>query len=263
METSTVLEYLLSVVPTPPPGLTDDHILLLLSIVHFQNGHLDEARAAGMEIYSTAKRRRRLEQGVGTYNQWRNHYNTWISFCHDFTKAGYDLAAFNCAMECLRLCTVQRSDAKSTITIHTAKVDKEEEGKQEEEVTYVYVPKRNVDEKMMKVAAMKIQKRYRQYKRGKLSEHLKKEALKELSNEMMYEVPYIRALFAVGSCLCNIGEIDNGRKSLHQCYLLSYSLQQNLLRLNLWDTKSHAEDDDDDTDRPVRSSALACTGNSH
>ena len=247
MDLSTVLEYMISLIPTPPKGLDDDHILLQVARIHQKLGNRMDSKAAALEIFSTAKRRRKLPKGVGTFQQWFSTPATWLNFADDYTKAGYDLASLDCANEALRLSTAKRSG----IDLNMMGVDdeehhhhnneankKEDDGEtskdtlNETDVAVLYTPKDGVTIKEAVDAAIRIQCRFR-VRRGQLSFHLKRQAILHLTNSLVDEVPYISSLLRVGLGLWRTGEIENGRKHLHKSYLLCYELCQRLSSLNL------------------------------
>jgi hypothetical protein len=195
MDPDTIISYIISLIPLPPKGLTDDHILLQLARVHDQLGNKKDSKAAAFEIFSTLKRRRKLPRGVGTFKQWYTSSEMWLSFSYDYTKYGYDLAALDCSMEALRLSSAVRDG----ILLQTNHIDDDDDESNHnkrcnhDEVIKEYIPKEGITYEEAVQAATLIQARYR-VRQGQLSYYLKMRAIASLSLELTTDVLYVRSL---------------------------------------------------------------------
>ena len=249
MDTATIIEYMVSLIPLPPNGLTDDHILLQLARIHESIGNYTDSKAAGLEIYSTLKRRRKLPKGVHTFQQWYTSPEMWMSFAHDYTTHGYDLAALECSSESLRLATLIKQ-GRPTITMTRMNSTSAAEGKEQTTAAELqeknhnptlltYVPKEGVTLQEAIQAAKLIQGRFR-VRQGQLSLHLKKQAVASLSKELLLDVVYLQAMYNVGISLWRTGSVEKGRSTLHQTYLKCCVISQRLSLLNLLIKYSHS-----------------------
>ena len=235
MESATIIEYLISLIPSPPVGLDDDHILLQIARVHKEQGNREESESAALEIFSTQKRRRRLPRGIGTSKQWFASPETWLTFAKDYTEAGYDLAALDAAREALRLATAKRSGIDLSGVGDAKDLDDQHHHDDDSSPPLVlYEPKEGVTLEDAIRAATRIQSRYR-VRRGQLAFHLKQQAIAHLCTSLSDEVPYIQSLYQVGLALWRTGEVEQGRNNIHISYVSCTKLCDRLSSLNLLD----------------------------